>query len=160
MERFDDMEINEKNGSTHTRGTYIISKDRDFYDINMGIKVTKSGIDGTGHGSVFLVVEQPDGNKLTFGPIEKTVGADALKGVNTDETGNHYRTKLAFDDPNQVLSWYLIVGASDIPGLPRSLDDVKRMVLENLEFMKKIVDIAVGQSMEIDGLMVQRTAKR
>ncbi|MDA2379173.1 hypothetical protein PDN17_23000 [Bacillus cereus] len=160
MERYDDMEVNEENGSTHTRGTYIISKDGDFFNIHMGIKVRKSGVEGTGHGTVFLVVETSDGQKYTFGPLEKTVGAKFPEGVNTDEGDHHYRTKLAFDDANEVVSWYLVVGANDNSVIPRSIEDVKTMVLENVEFMSKLAEIAAGKSSNINGLNVTRTGRR
>ncbi|HDR3891048.1 TPA: hypothetical protein QCO65_005643 [Bacillus cereus] len=160
MERFDDMEINEKDGDTHTRGTYIISKDREFYDIHIGIKVIKSGMAGTGYGSVFMVVETTDGEKHIFGPLTKTVGAKIPEGVNKDEGDNHYRTKLAFDDPNEVISWYLVVGASNTRGFPDSIPSLKESILENAEFIHQLSEIGAGKSQNIEGLNVTRTTKR
>lgn len=156
--QYDSLIKKDSPGDSNITGEYTITKlDNDIYNIHLGIEVENRGRLGTGYGMVLLIVELQDGRKLTFGPITKTEGADAWDSYNKGSNSEEYRTKIPFDDYTEVVTWYLIFGASDSKGYPTSIRDLKELILDNAEFLVELAKIGVGGSQIFGDFKIFRT---
>ncbi|PZE20532.1 hypothetical protein [Paenibacillus xerothermodurans] len=162
-EQFDHMSQTEKSGDTKVTGGYIITKlDHGLYDVHIGLEVVKEGRSGKGYGTACLVVDKADGSTTAFGPLYQTEEADDVDGYHRGYTRQDKRTRIQFEDPNEVVSWYLALSASESEGtdFPRSLDDLNKMLKENAEALARFGSIAVGGVETFGILKVFRTGVR
>ena len=162
MPEFDHQNQTKRSGDSKVTAGYIITKlDNGIFDVHIGLELIKEGRVGTGYGSAFLIVEKTDGKQFTFGPIYQTEGADVRDGFNRGYSRLDYRTRVQFDDPNEVLTWHLVIGVSESHGsFPRSIEDLKEMILDNAEWIGELAEIAVGGVLTIDDFNVFRTGIR
>ncbi|WP_370957200.1 hypothetical protein AB3239_02880 [Bacillus subtilis] len=162
MPVFDSNNDSKDDGSAKTKGSYVIDIEGDLAKIHLDLKVTKSGVDGSAHGAVYLIGQLPEGEFITLGPtLSETVGAKFPEGINSESDQTDFRAHAGlFQDPTRLLTWYLGIGSSESHGFPHSIPDLKKAILENVEFVAQIAGIAAGASAEFQGIKFIRTSIR
>ncbi|MCR8978659.1 hypothetical protein [Brevibacillus laterosporus] len=162
MSVFDSYNDSKDDGSAKTKGGYVIDIDGEIARVHLDIKVIKSGIDGSAHGAVYLIGQEPSGKFIVLGPtLSETVGAKFPEGINDESDQTEFRAHAAlFQDPSRLLTWYLGIGASESHGFPRSIPDLKEAILDQVEFIEQIAGIAVGASLDVAGIKFVRTSIR
>ncbi len=163
MTIFDHIPTESKDsGSAKTKGECVIEFEENIAKINTNIEVIKSGMDGTAYGEVVLIGQQPDGNVIFLGPVlSKTVGAKIPEGVNKKSDSASFRAHAElFQDPTKLLTWWLCISADETIGVPRSIPDLKKLIIDNVEFVTQIVGIALGSTTDIGNFKVIRTKIR
>lgn len=159
MSPFDHNSDSNQEGSASTKGGYAIEIEGEIANINLDIEVTKSGLDGSAHGAIYLLGQLPNGEFITLGPtLSKTVKAKVPQGINSDSNQISFRERASlFQDPTQLLTWYLGIGSSESHVFPHSTPDLKLAILENEEYIAKLTNIAVGASSDIADIKFLRT---
>mgnify|MGYP001143764931 CR=1 FL=1 len=158
---YDSINDEKSEGSSKTKGSYVIDIEGQIAKVKLHIEVTKSGMAGSAHGTVFLVGQDLDDKISVLGPtLSETVGAKIPEGINHDDDSTEFRAAASLFDGTKLKTWYLVVGASDSRGFPTSIPDLKKQILEDANFIKELTGIAVGIAKDIADLKVIRTSLR
>lgn len=148
-------------GDSEVNGGYTISKlENNLFNVHVGLEVKKFSRSGTAYGLALLLVELAGGVKQTFGAITETVGADVIDGFNRDYSFQDYRTRIPFEDYSKVVTWYLVLGASESRGYPTSIDDLKNEILDKAEFIRELAELATGESKTFGDYKIFRSTLR
>jgi len=116
-----------KDGSTTTSGTGVITLlDNGSLKAEVSAKVTKSGLTGTGKGSMSLILLKIDGQPFQVINAGATVGAKVPQGVNHKNDSNSLTLFPSF--ASTIVAAQLVVNTSDDKGYPTSIPDLIKMV--------------------------------
>lgn len=151
---------NQREGSTRVKGSGVVTQlANGGLKADVDVNVRKSGVSGTGKGSLSLILFDAEGKPFRVVNAGRTVGADAINGV-ADKSDNASLTLFPAFAQN-ISGAQLDIDLTDDRGYPTSLPDLiarvgdlnKRLTDAGLPSFK---DLQVGQTVQLGNSVIKK----
>ena len=144
-----------KEDSTTADCSFSFTREGGQIKFNQDLKVTKSGISGTGKGYCRVWAEDGKGESSFSRELEKTVGADTLKGTANKTDRNSGVLRASTFDSGRFESAFIFVSASD-GTLMKDVENFVKGQLDALAKGKLSELIGVRETLDLGGAIIKR----
>lgn len=141
--------MQEKSGSTRSKGSYHIYDDGSNVKVSVAFNVRKSGMTGTGKGVIAFQILNDSWEPVLEFKKGLTVGAKAPQGTNDKD----WKKTITLTGPKAkkvkeeglVVAFMVDTERDDI-GIPQSIDDWKKAIKDVADLKKAIEGLGEGSS--------------